>query len=234
MRTPNEGPTATTLAASHRINMPVNHARGEAREARTMRWRGIPLWRGSPPSGGRISRPLRGAATLLLLAMAAASVGCAARPAAGPATPTVDAAAARQRLDGLARQAVADFTRQVQTSYDGGSRATQVTATVGWTADIGIGDIEKSHERAKAICFLAQRALWTSGVPLREATVTVLGPVQDDYGSQIIDAHAAAYLAANTSAGFAWGSLTADAAWDRYDREWLRPNYQPNVVHRPV
>jgi len=230
MRTPNEGPTATTLAASHRINMPVNHARGEAREARTMRWRGIPLWRGSPPSGGRISRPLRGAATLLLLAMAAASVGCAARPAAGPATPTVDAAAARQRLDGLARQAVADFTRQVQTSYDGGSRATQVTATVGWTADIGIHDIAKGQERAKAICFLAQRALWASGVPLREATITVTGPVLNEYDEPSMDTHGAARLTARTAAGFAWGALTPDAAWGRYDEVWLRPSYVPTVI----
>ena len=63
------------------------------------------------------------------------------------------------------------------------------------------------------------------------ATVTILGPVQDDYGSQTIDAHAVAYLAAQTSAGFTRGALTPDAAWGRYDRVWLRPNYQPNVVH---
>ena len=104
----------------------------------------------------------------------------------------------------------------------------------GWTSEIGIGDVEKSQERAKTICFLAQRALWTSGVPLREATVTSLGLVQDDYGSQTTDAHAVAYLAARTSASFTWGALTPDAAWGRYDRVWLRSNYQPNVVHPPI
>jgi hypothetical protein len=55
--------------------------------------------------------------------------------------------------------------------------------------------------------------------------------VQDDYGSQTTDAHAIAYLAARTSASFTWGALTPDAAWERYDHVWLRPNYQPNVVH---
>ena len=79
--------------------------------------------------------------------------------------------------------------------------------------------------------FLLSGRFGRRGVRLREATVTILGPVQDDYGSQTIDAHAVAYLAAQTSAGFTWGALTPDAAWGRYDRVWLRPNYQPNVVH---
>ena len=167
---------------------------------------------------------------LLLLLVVAGAAGCGAGPT-GFATPTVDAGTAQRQLDTAARQELADYTQQVETSYDASKRAAQVKATVGWTSEIGIGDVEKSQERAKTICFLAQRALWTSGVPLREATVTILGPVQDDYGSQTTDAHAIAYLAARTSAGFTWGALTPDAAWGRYDRVWLRPNYQPNVVH---
>jgi hypothetical protein len=163
---------------------------------------------------------------LMLLVVA----GCGAGPM-GTATPTVDAATAQRQLDTAARQEVADYAQQVETSYNADKRAAQVMVTVGWTPEIGIGDVEKSQERAKTICFLAQRALWTSGVPLLEATITVLGPVQDDYGSQTIDAHAIAYLVARTSAGFTWGALTPDTAWGLYDRVWLRPNYQPNVVH---
>jgi hypothetical protein len=167
---------------------------------------------------------------LLMLLVVAGAAGCGAG-STGAAAPTVDGTTAQRLLDTTARQVVAGYAEQVDTSYDAEKGAAQVVATVGWTLEIGIGDVEKSQERAKTICFLAQRALWTSGVPLREATVTILGPVQDDYGSQTIDAHAIAYLVARTSAGFTWGALTPDTAWGRYDRVWLRPNYQPNVVH---
>ncbi|HEY7094371.1 MAG TPA: hypothetical protein VH393_14395 [Ktedonobacterales bacterium] len=186
--------------------------------------------RETPRHGKRLTKRLWLIPLLLLLLAVAGAAGCGAGPM-GAATPTVDAAMAQRQLDTAARQEIAGYTQQVDTSYDAGKRAVQVQATVGWTPEIGIGDVEKAQERAKTICFLALRALWTSGVPLREATVTVLGPVQDDYGSQTTDAHAIAYLVARTSAGFTWGALTPDAAWGRYDRVWLRPNYQPNVVH---
>jgi hypothetical protein len=192
----------------------------EEKEAGTMR-------RETPRHSMRLTELPWPIPLLLLLVVAA---GCGAGPT-GFATSTVDAVTAQRQLDTAARQGITDYTEQVDTSYDPGKRAVQVMATVGWTPEIGIGDVEKSQERAKTICFLAQRALWTSGVPLREATVTILGPVQDDYGSQTTDAHAVAYLAARTSASFTWGALTPDAAWGRYNRVWLRSNYQPNVVH---
>jgi hypothetical protein len=167
---------------------------------------------------------------LALLAAVAALVGCAPSSPGAAATATADAAVARQRLDALARQAVAAFTTQVQTTYDASKRMVEVSATVGWTADIGIADIAKAQERAKTICFRLQQALWTSGVPLRQVSAIALGPVVNDYGEQIVDAHAAARLTASTAAGFAWGTLTSDTAWDRYDEAWLRASYQPHTV----
>jgi hypothetical protein len=166
-------------------------------------------------------RLLRGAlGALLLLAMLAAC------------GPTNDQAT-QQRLAHLASQAAASYTNNVVTTYDGQKQTLSVTATVGWTSDITIADIAKSQERAKTLCFQVQRALWTSGVTLKEATVTVLGPVQDDYADMILDAHGVAELSAKTAAGFDWAALTPDSAWSRYDSVWLRATYQPHVVGSP-
>lgn len=137
-------------------------------------------------------------------------------------------AAQRQQLTSLAQRAAAPDSSQVQTSFDGAD--VSVTVTVGWTPQIGIGDIAKEQERVKAICFREQQALWASGVPLHQATVLVLGPVQDDYADMILDAHALAQLSATTAATFSWASLTPDSSWGKYDSVWLRATYQPHVV----
>ena len=96
---------------------------------------------------------------LLLLAMLAAC------------GPTNDQAT-QQRLASLASQAATSYTNNVTTTFDGQKQTVSVTATVGWTSDITIADIAKSQERAKTICFQVQRALWTSGVTLNNASGT--------------------------------------------------------------
>jgi hypothetical protein len=197
--------------------------------------------RGTMHRSPHVRRRARAATLLLLAALiaigaAAGLAGCGAGSGAGAntaATATADAAiatATRQRLDALAPPAAADFTGQVQTTYDATQRTAQVEATVGWTADITGMDIAKEQERAKSICFQVQRAIWAAGVAVRQVTVIVLGPVSTGYGEQITEAHAAARLTAGTAAGFSWAALTPDAAWGRYDEVYLRSDYDPPVV----
>lgn len=175
-----------------------------------------------------------GVLAVLLLASVAALAGCA--PAgifAGNPTPTVtvDAAAVQQQLDALARQAAADFTSQVQTTYDASQRTAQVQVTVTWTDQITYTDIAKEQERDKTICFRVQQAIWNAGhLPVHQLIVTVLGPITTGYGEQYIDAHAAARLTSATAAGFTWATLTPDTAWARYDEAYLRSDYYPPVV----
>ena len=62
---------------------------------------------------------------LLLLLVVAGAAGCGVG-SAGFATPTVDAGTAQRQLDTAARQELADYTQQVETSYDPSKRAAQV------------------------------------------------------------------------------------------------------------
>jgi hypothetical protein len=160
---------------------------------------------------------------LLRIVFIAAMAGC------GSAPTLSFSAAERTQIDSAARQAAATFTLQIATAF-GPDRTVTVTATVGWTAEISIGDVAQEQERVKTICFEEQRALWTSGIQLQRVNVIVLGPVQDDYADMILDAHARADLTAPTAAALHWAALDPDTGWERYDSVWLRATYQPHVV----
>jgi hypothetical protein len=163
----------------------------------------------------------------ILLAAMAGLAGCAS--GRGAATnPPLDTTEQMQ-IDIAARRAVVPFTPQVETAF-GVDRTVTITATVGWTAQISIGDVVQEQERVKDLCFREQMALWTSGVHLQRVNVIVLGPVQDDYADMILDAHARADLTAPTAATLHWAALDPDTGWTRYDAVWLRATYQPHVV----
>src|SRR5262245_20889238 len=82
-------------------------------------------------------------------------------PACGePAAPTN--LTLEQRLANLAAQAAKSDTKKIETTYDSAKQTVTVSATVGWTSDITMMDVDQSQERAKTLCFQVQRALWTS------------------------------------------------------------------------
>lgn len=177
-------------------------------------------WEWKPAAGLR-ARSSRGM-LLGMLALCALVVvtGCASATGGhgGPtATPTT-----QQRVAALAGRAIGNLAQHVETTYDAGSQTIKVTATVG-----AFPNVSTAQERVKVICFRTQEALWTSGISLREATVTVLGPLLDDYGDSITDAYGVADLMTATAARFEWGTLSADGAWNTYDRVWLRQSYDP-------
>ncbi|HEX8033502.1 MAG TPA: hypothetical protein VF510_06625, partial [Ktedonobacterales bacterium] len=98
----------------------------------------------------------------------------------------------------------------------------------GGDVPVTASEIAAAQERTKALCFQVQRAVWTSGITLREVTVLVRGPTFGDYGDQYVDGYGTAVLEEATAKTLAWATLNADGAWERYDRVWLRPNYKPN------
>ena len=172
----------------------------------------------------------RGQHALLLVALAtvlslAALGGCASTTsteARATATPT-----AQQRFAALARNAIGGRADTVTATYDAQTGVLQVLATIGGAIARAPSDIAASQERVKALCFVAQRALWTSGPTFTEVKITVLGPLLDDYFDQITDWYGVADLTARTAAKLDWGTLTADSAWSAYDNVSLRTAYAP-------
>lgn len=170
------------------------------------------------------------------VALAVVLAGCA--PMAGGsgvtarATPTSSVAVGTrttgERLAMVARAAFGGGVQQSETAYDGQSQTVKVTGTLGGDVPVVASDIAAAQARTKALCFHVQRALWTSGIALREVTVLVRGPTFDDYGDQYVDGYGTAVVEEGTAKTLAWATLSADSAWERYDRVWLRPNYKPN------
>ncbi|HEX6796394.1 MAG TPA: hypothetical protein VF116_01630 [Ktedonobacterales bacterium] len=187
-------------------------------------------------------------ALALLAALAVMVAGCASASStsAGPtATPT-----AQQRIATLARHAIGGESQHATvTAAFGSPGAGAGTPTSGTTLGAGgAGDtsavtvtialkgkvpapqaIGATQERVKTICFQVQRALWTSTTPLAVVTVSVVGPIYDDYADLVSGSYGAAVLKAPSAARLDWANLSPDAAWDVYGI-WLRPDYQPKVV----
>lgn len=167
------------------------------------------------------------AVTMVGCSPATGGVGVTARSTATSSAP-VATATTEEHLAALARTAFGGSVQQSETTYDAQRQTVQVTGTLGGEVPIAAGDVTAAHERTKMLCFQVQRTLWASGVTLREVTVFVRGPTFDDYGDRYIDSYGTAILSTATAGTLAWNILSADSAWDRYDRVWLRPNYEPN------
>lgn len=190
---------------------------------------------------------IRGVASALaLLAALAIVAGCASTSSksAGPtATPT-----AEQRIATLAQRAIgSESQRATVTAAFGASSAgtptSDTTLGTGGTGDTSVVTVTitlagkvpapqaigATQEQVKTLCFQVQRALWASGLSLTEVTVSVVGPIYDDYADLISGSYGAAVLKAPAAAKLDWAGLSPDAAWAIYGI-WLRPDYQPKVV----
>ena len=141
----------------------------------------------------------------------------------GPPTPTPTAQ--ERLLTSLARQAIGDLAIDVRATFDAGARSVTVATTLGGSVPNSPADIAAAQERVKAICFRAQQALWTSRTTLSSVTVTVSGPILDQYADAITGAYGAAVLSANSAKRVTWDTLAPDTAWDQYDNVFLRPDF---------
>ncbi len=153
--------------------------------------------------------------------------GCATTHSARTPAPSPPATV-QGRLELIARQALGDAVHDLAATYDTQGEALELTATLAGGVPRTEADIQAAQEHVKLLCLHAQQAEWTSGNPLRSVTVTILGPTLDDYADVTTGPYGAAVLTSTTAATLAWGSLSADSAWQRYDRVWLAPTYAPN------
>lgn len=141
----------------------------------------------------------------------------------GPGTPT---ATAQERLfASTVTQAIGSLAQDMLVTYDAGHQSVTVAVTVGGIVPNTDAAIGAAQEQVKTICFRAQHALWTSGTAFRQVTITVTGPILDQYADLTTGAYGAAVLTAATVGNFAWASLTPDLAWGKYDNVFLRPAY---------
>lgn len=137
---------------------------------------------------------------------------------AGPPTPTPTVM--EQRLDALVQPAIGTLAHDVFVRFDPVTEAASVTATVNPGPDT-----PTTQELVKTVAFRALKALWTSGVASKDVSVAVLGPFQDDFGNQILQAYGSADVTAQTAAKLNWASLTPDTAWNAYTAVFLAPSY---------
>ncbi|HEX6800612.1 MAG TPA: hypothetical protein VF116_23065 [Ktedonobacterales bacterium] len=141
-----------------------------------------------------------------------------------PLTPTPTTSEAR--INALVRQAVGTAPLQIQTVYQSTSGQIEVTLTLGGTVPTSDADVSAMQERVKTLCFEAQRAVWAGGLlSLSQVTITVVGPIMDQYAELETQAYGAAVLKAATEQRFTWSTLSPDGAWGAYDNTYLRPAY---------
>jgi hypothetical protein len=167
-----------------------------------------------------------------MVLLVAAVAGCAG--ASTSATrPTATASTPAQTLTRLAQAAAGSVPVSITLAAASQPSAVTVTATLAGDVPRTPEEIAASQERVKAVIFAAQRALWRGDVSepggVRPATVTVsvLGPLLDDYFDRVTDWYGGATLTAGTETKLDWNALTADSAWSQYGSVWLRPYYAP-------
>ena len=142
------------------------------------------------------------------------------------ASTTAQDTLARRACDALGNLAQsAQSLQSVQMAYDAQTASVTVTVTVGGAVPLTDQQINTAQELTKAISLREQQAMWASGVTLKEVKVMVFGPTQDEYANIVAQPYGSAVLAAATAATFAWASLSADNAWNRYDSVYLRPTF---------
>jgi hypothetical protein len=172
------------------------------------------------------------AATLALLACISL-YGCAAsspppslsRQVASQATSATSSLSPQAELTILAEQASGHLLGNIQAVYQQPAEKALITGTVSNAVPRTPAQISAAQEKVKMLCFQVQRALWSSGISLQEITVTILGPVFDDYFDQIISWYGTASLEAGAAAQVDWRNLTVDAAWNRFQRTQLRVDF---------
>jgi len=148
-------------------------------------------------------------------------------PMASPTATTIPtptdarlATRARQALTNLGAQ-----VSQVTASYDTSKAAAIITITVSGSLPNTDAKVAAAYALVRRIAYQTLLAAWASGVPLRETTALILGPIQDEYANIITDWYGVAVVEAATVQRTRWASLSPDAAWNLYDQHMLRVSF---------
>lgn len=122
--------------------------------------------------------------------------------------------------------AVGGLAHTVDVTYDTQKQAANVTLTVTGLVPNTDARVATAYALVKTLTFKAMPVLWSSGVELREVTLIVLGPIQDEYDDIINDWYGVVVVEAATAQRIAWASATADTAWSMYDQNNLRYQFE--------
>jgi hypothetical protein len=85
--------------------------------------------------------------------------------------------------------------------------------------------VSVGQEKVKVLCFRVEKALWRSGIPLKQVSVTVDGPTYAVYGELTSGGYGGALLRQPTAATLDWSTLSPDTAWPHYNFIWLTYDY---------
>lgn len=142
-----------------------------------------------------------------------------ATPMATPSDPT------GQALLKTARGAVGSAASSVGITYDRSAESLSVTVTISGDLPLTETQIAAAHTRIKTLCLQEMSGLWSSGLPLRQATVVILGPTKDEYNAIINQLYGYAVVNESTARRVSWASVTPESAWSAYDQSYLRPEF---------
>lgn len=152
-------------------------------------------------------------------APAAATIAPTATPSLPPTTTVAGRLAARTQ------QAVGSLGRAIDATYDASKEAATITISVSGGVPNTDAKVAAAYALVQRICSRAFPALWASGAPLREATVIVVGPMQDEYADIITDWYGVAVVNATTAQHIPWSSGAPTSDWGMYDQAMLRTSF---------
>lgn len=166
-------------------------------------------------------------ATLAALLLAGCAAAAPTHLASATATPTTEPGPAGQLAASVRRALTARVTRvtQVTATYDAAKETATITIIVGGVVPSADTQIAAAYALVKSVCYQTFRALWASGVTLREATALVEGPIQDEYANIITDWYGVAVVESVTAQRVDWASETPAAAWSLYNQSMLRSSF---------
>jgi hypothetical protein len=127
------------------------------------------------------------------------------------------------RLTAVAQQALAKDANLTSMTYDARQRAVNVLATLATIEQLPA--VSVGQEKVKVLCFRIQKALWLSGIPLKQVGVTIDGPTYGVYGDLTSGGYGGALLRQPTASRLNWSTLSPDTAWPDYNFIWLTYDY---------
>ena len=168
---------------------------------------------------------------LMLTLFALALCGCSsysssqktARPSVTAGPPTVSGTPTTgQQLTALVQQAIAKDANLTSMTYDARSQAVNVLATIAMQQ---LPAVSVGQEKVKTLCFRIQKALWLSGISLKQVSVTIDGPTYGVYGDLTSGGYGGVLLRQPTATRLDWSALSPDSAWLDYNFMWLTYDY---------
>jgi S-adenosylhomocysteine hydrolase len=168
---------------------------------------------------------------LILTLFAVALCGCnslstskeTVHPTATAGLPTVSVTpTTEQQLSALLQQALAKDASLTTVTYDSGGQAVNVVATLTIKQ---LPTVNVGQEMVKILCFRIQKALWLSGIPLKQVSVAIEGPTYGVYGDLTSGGYGGVLVRQPTAAKLDWSTVSPDTAWLGYNSTWLTYNY---------